>query len=332
MTCVSLDLRLFLRVGVFLTAGSAFSVACRDGPTEPGVPQYVRVRPEWVIGEAADALDPISGQFRLPDPHPAYVGLPSAETLAVAVARFYGDPNQVGNGPSVVQQDRGGPIDFNELQVCSRAIYSVSPFGEFPPEVPGPTRRAWGSAWAIALCGKDATAQLSIGVPDHPMDVRVVNGKIVFRQFGGGEDFSAVGVPYRYPLGLPLTPEEAVAEVVQLTGRVVTRVPVGFNQHDNRGIGQFPLCASWKVEVDQAVSVRSEASGVAAQTRELFVRRAPACFSDSIAIYTATADQPTSRWIVFLKDTTGTGTNTDLDSVQVTLTGPVAFERVTVVQ
>jgi hypothetical protein len=246
------------------------------------------------------------------------------------VARLYGDPNQIGNGPDVVEADRGGPIEFNVLRVCSRAIYSASPFGEFPPEVPGPTRRAYGSAWAIALCGKDATAQLSIGVPDHPMDVRVVNGKIVFRQFGGGEDFSAVGVPFRYPLGLPLTPEEAVAEVVHLTGRVVTRVPVGFNQFDSQGFGQFPLCASWRVEVDQPVGVRSEVNGEVSQTRELFVRRAPACFSDSIGFYTAATDQPASRTIFFPKDTTGTGTSHEIDSAQVVLTGPVIFERVTI--
>ena len=323
--------RSILRLVVVATAGSSFVTACQDGPTEPGVEHYVRVRPEWVTGEAAAALDLASGQFRLPAPQALYVGLPSAETLAVAVARLYGDPNQIGNGPLLVQRDRGGPIDFINLRLCSRAIYSVSPFGLFPPPVPGWTRRAWGSHWAIPLCGADGTVQMSVGVPDNAMDVRVVGGAVVFRQFGGGADFNAVGVPHRYPLGLPLTPEEAVATVIKQTkGRVVVRVPAAFNQHDDKGIGQYPLCASWRVEIDQPVVAKAEVTGVFQQAREFFVRRSPSCYSESVALYRVAAEQPTARWLVFPKDTSGTVSTTGLDSVEVELTGPTVFERVTI--
>jgi hypothetical protein len=105
---------------------------------------------------------------------------------------------------------------------------------------------------------------------------------------------------------------------------------MAFNQFTNQGFGQFPLCASWKIEIDQPVSVTSDVSAEIAQTRELFVRRAPACFSDSIAFYIATSDQPASRTVFFPKDTTGTGTSHEIDSAQVGLTGPIIFERVTI--
>jgi hypothetical protein len=307
----------------------ALGGACSDA-TAPPV-RHVRVNPAWVSGEALAALDPSSGQFRLADPQASHVQRLSAETLAVAVARFYGDANTSGNAREVLEQDRGGPIDFNHLMPCSRAIYAASPLGEFPPPAPGWLRRAWGPQWAIALCGHDGGAQLSVGVPDNPMDVRVVDGRIVFRQSGGGSNFNAAGVPARFSLGLPLTPEEAVAEVFAQTMRRTVLVPFPMDQHDANGVGQLPLCASWRIEIEAAVTVRSETDQRTLEAKEFFVRRWPACFSDSIALYVAAPVQPSARWFAFPKDTTSIAT-VDLDSVQVAVIRPIAFERVSVIR
>jgi len=80
-----------------------------------------------------------------------------------------------------------------------------------PAALPGYLRRTWGPHWAVSLCGRDHTAEVAIGVPDGPVDVRIVNGMIVRpRILGGGEDFNEAGVPPRFPFGFPVTPEQAV--------------------------------------------------------------------------------------------------------------------------
>lgn len=296
--------------------------AC-DGPTEPQRIPYVRVKPEWVIGEAASALDTLSGTFRLVLPGSATVGLMSAETLALAVARLYSDPNMIGNGPAQAEQDRGGPIDFGRLRLCARPTYSVSPLTNLPSTLPAAVRRGWSSQWAIPLCGGDGEVGLSVGVPDEQMDVRVVDGQIVFPGGTSGNDFSTVGVPPRFPFGLPLTPEEAVATVVAQTGRVITHVPVAYDQHDDRGIGELPLCASWRIRVDVPVDIRTNA-GELRLIDEFFVRRTPACFSDAVALFAPRSEQPSTRWLAYVAQ------DNRIDSVQVSVSGPVAFEEVTV--
>lgn len=221
-------------------------LGCGDS-TSPIPAANVRVHLDWVTGAAEAALDPITGQFRLPDPRPQFVTLAAAETLAVAVSRWLGSPYQVGNAPAVLQHDRGGAIEFSSLRQCSRATYSVSPFSEFPSSVPGFVRRSLGHHWAVPLCGADGTVQLSVGVADNPSGVRVVNGEVVLGDVDKGSEYNLVGVPYRYPSGLPLTPEQAVATVAQSTGRRASQVPVAFNQLDDRGLGQFPLALAGKL-------------------------------------------------------------------------------------
>jgi len=301
--------------------------ACGDAPTAPA-DSPLRVEEAWVVGDAAAAVDPSSGLFRLPDPGARYLTRDVAETIAVAVARFLGDPALLGNAVAFLQQDRGGVIDFDHLAPCARATYSMTPVGELPPQAPGSLRRAYSSHWAIPLCGSDGTAQLSVGIPDGPRDVQVVDGRLVFRQIGGGTDFDEVGVPIRYPTGLPLTPEAAVQAIFTRTGVRTRTVPSAFNQFD-RSVGQFPLCASWRIQLEHAVLVRGDSSGTTRSIDELFVRHAPACFSDSTVFYAGTPEQPTTLMVRFPRDTTVGSSLSDRDSAEVTLVGPIRFERVT---
>lgn len=201
---------------------------------------------------------------------------------------------------------------------------------DFPAAVPGFARRAHGSKWAVGLCGGDGTVQVSIGVPDNPRDIVVAADTLqVTRRIGGGEDFNAAGVPSRFPYGLPITPEEAIGAVFGATRRRVATVPVGFNQLDDSGLGQLPLCASWRMSVDSAVTVTSQRTGETMQATEFFVRHVPACYSETIQLFVASQLQPTTGWIYIPKDTLNP--SGAIDSAEVVLTGPVRFDAVRVV-
>ena len=307
-------------------AAPLFLLGC-DDPSQPTPLYDPRVDATWVTGEAAAALDPETGRFNRAPVTGSYVAVDVAESVAIAAERFLGDPLLIGNARSAITEDRGGPIAFGSLRSCGRTLYVASPHGSFEARTPAFLRRALGPQWAVALCGRDGKAQLSIGVPDGPMAIGVVDGRLVFPSSGGGSDFSFIGVPVRYAAGTPVTAEAAVAAVARSTGRRITRVPVAFNQL-NDGFGQFPLCASWRVEIDAPVDARSEITGAVRQTRELFVRNAGACFSDVLALYVATPAQPSIRRLAFsVIGPNGTATR---DSIDVPLTGPTAFERVTI--
>jgi hypothetical protein len=306
--------------------------AC-DEPTRPIQFPRPRVRPDWVTGEAATALDTATGLFRLTTPVPQHIGALTADSLATAVARLIGSSDPFGIGRSVLERDRGDAIDFDQLHLCLSPLYVSAPFGDFPPSVPGNLRRAWGAQWAIPLCGADGAAQLSVGVPDNPTDLRLESGTVVrTRTQGGGSDYNAAGIPRRFPYGLPLTAEGAVEAVFGITQRRTITVPVAFDQHDDDGFGQLPLCGSWRLSVETPVTVVSEKTGKTSLPREFFIRRVPGCYSDSIVVYVASASQPTTRSLVFAKDTVSNDTSTGLDTVAVALTGPVLFERVRVIR
>jgi hypothetical protein len=318
------------KIQLVAALGAVLISACHDSPTGPSAARYTRLQRDWLSGDALVAYDSVTGLFRLPNPHPLSVSELSADSLAVAVAHFIANPNLIGNIREVLNADRGGTIDFANLQSCTRATYAASPYAELPPPIPGPIRRFLGASWAIPLCGSDGTAQLSVGVPDHPMDLRVANGQIVeWRQFGGGNNFDVDGVPFRYPFGLPMTPEEAVAAAVSASGRRVVSVPTMFNI----GVRNAPFCASWRVVLDSAVTVIDRTTDESLSATELYVRHDPFCFSPLVVFDVPSATQLTSTWVLFPKDTTGlTGNFTDVDSAQVGFTGPTVFQRVVVIR
>jgi hypothetical protein len=310
-----------------ILAASALGTACADVPTATRDEHTVRLDSAWVTEGVYARVDPATRLLRLQTPDGQFVGLAAANSLAVAESRFLSEPTLVGNVLSSLQSERGGPVDLVDLRVCERATYAGSPFGDFPPPIPGWVRRALGAHWAIPMCGSDGAAQLSVGVPDEPRDLRVVDGHLAFRQFGGGSDIDVAGVPARFPSGLPLTPEEAIAATFSQTGVRIRDVPISYNQYRN-GAGTYALCASWRVALERPVAVRSESTGATTQVDELFVRRTPSCYADSIGFYIPAANQPPNRWVRFPQDTTGLGDPQQLDSALVPLQGPIVFERV----
>jgi len=127
------------------------------------------------------------------------------------------------------------------------------------------------------------------------------------------------GVPFRFPTGLPLGPEEAVRHVYQATARRISKVPVAFEQVGDEGLGQLPLCASWRVRIEPPVWMWNEATGDGAARRVL--REAGARVPLAGGGDVRPRGEPTStRW--FGTDLSGQ------DSVEVRVTGPVLFQRV----
>ena len=187
-------------------------------------------------------------------------------------------------------------------------------------EAPSWLRRMTGPRWAIPLCADRSGVQLSAGIPDNVLDMRIIGGQLVLPAKGGQLDFSLMGVPHRFPTGLPLGPEEAVRHVYQATARRISKVPVAFNQLSDEGFGQFPLCASWRVRIEAPVWVWNEATGGMELRDEFYVKRVPACFSPEVAMFVPAASQPATRW--FRTDFSGR------DSVEVRIAGPVLFQRV----
>jgi len=283
-----------------------------------------------VSEEAAAALDPVRGLFVISS-QPRRVSSGFVDSLAVAVGHFFGRPDPFGIGARSLERDRGAPIDFAHLHRCERRVLAVSPFGDFPAPVPGVVRRIWGDQFAVPLCGSEETVQVSVGVPDNATDMSVAADTLVIkRSSGGGGDFNATGVPPRYPFGFPLTPEGAVQFVYAKSSKRIVSVPTLFDQHDPNGIGQLPLCGSWRIRIEQPVQVSDVATGAITQASEFYVRPVPGCYSDEIGLFVAETKQPTSQWLLFLADTVNNSAASGLDSALVPLSGPTKFTRVTV--
>lgn len=314
------------RIGLLACALLVCMSACRPSTAPLVGTQPVRVDTAWVSGMAASAVDPMTGLFRPGGSSWMVTSPASAESVAIAVARLIGSPAQGGNLRGYTEGEHGAPIDWERVRPCQRNTYSTSPVGTIPPKVPGWLRRSLSSHWAIPLCDTDGLVQVSVGVPDAVRDARIVNGALVLRQFGGGEEFDVTGVPHRFSSGLPLPPEEAVRALAIVAHVRTNEVPVAINQYDEVA-GQLPLCASWRLRVDQP-RFAFTSTGDSAQYTEFFARRVPTCFSNEIGIFVASLAQQSSRMVSFPKDTTSLTDDAASDSALVSLVLPTKYVRV----
>jgi len=296
------------------------ALACADAVTAPHSTD-IRLRPEWLTGAAAVNWDQSTGLFRLTaDPH-RFVAPKDAAAWSVAYLQLIGDPANLGNTRSVLEQDRGGPITFGSLRPCGRQVYVTSAFELPPSTLPAFVRRIWSNAWAVTLCGADGTAQVAVGVADDSTNLRIVDGKIVVDSTNETSLFlPPAGIPARYPQGLRVSPELAVQMVVLASGRKVTEVPVAYNQLDDNFVGSLPYCASWRVTLDQPVAALGLKTGARYQSAEYYVRNSDLCYGDNPTLYLPLSQQPGSTWIM---------TSARGDSALVPLSGPVRFEPVT---
>ena len=305
--------------GWWVIASVAIAGACGESPTEPR-PVLTRVLPEWVTGEAAAALGS-DGRFRLPNPTPRSMSRAHAESLALAISRFYGDPDLLGNGRAYLEDEHRGPIDFLHLRLCGRTHYLLSV--TTVPDAPDYVVRYLAPQWVFPLCDRQGIPSLILEVPDAPPAISVsVDGRLTFAPVNGN-DWLPQGIPPGVEEGLALTPEQAVAFAAQVSGRRVTRVPEMLMRYNVvRGVA---TCAVWRTELDAPITLHGQTSGRDSTTTEVFLYHGPECFNPAFtnapAFALPLATQLDSVHLPFYITVTHT-----LDTARVAVTEPILFE------
>lgn len=307
---------------------------CETAATEPSR-SNTRLDPAWLTEETARDIDARTGEFLLTPPTPRYLSKLAAESASIAISRSISARVEFADLRRFLEQQRGSRIEFSALHPCARTTYATASLAELPAAAPGYLRRAFAPYWAVPLCSASRDeAQLSVGIPDAPRDFRVDADTIVrTRPFGGGTNWYLTGLsPQLFPRGLPLSPERAVELAFAATGVRIARVPEPYLQQDDTTETLITsLCASWRLTLENPVKVREQTSGTVRPVTELFVKRTPACVSETVEFYVASMQQPPFRWLTFLRDTLAVPPD-PLDSVAVPLVGPRRFEAVTVVR
>lgn len=300
-----------------------------DSPVGPrAVAPPTRVSSEWVVGAAAAAVDPETGLFILTPALDATLDAATARALARGFLPIAAYDGPFGNSRLVAEQDRGQPINWNALEPCGRTYRVSTAFGPHPEVVPRNLQRINAAQWVVSFCGPN-DVELSISVSDAPRSLDVVGDSLVWAHPDSlGGVFTVTGVPAQFPSGTPLPPEDAVAFAFAMTNTRISEAPEPFDQLGPPGIGQLPLCASWRLVLEQPVSVIPVAGGPVELVNELFVRHEPACFATTIALYAADTPVDASVWVRYLTRPAGVPT---IDSVLVDTRGPTRFRRVNAV-
>jgi hypothetical protein len=292
---------------------------CGDPPTGP--PSATRVLPAWVTGEAAAALGP-DGRFRFPTPAPRSMSRAHAESLAIAITRFYGNPDLQGNARAYLEEAHGGPIDFLHLRSCGRVHYLSSV--TTVPAAPDYVVRYLAPQWVFPLCDPRGTPSLILEIPDAPAAISIAtSGHLTFAPVSGN-DWVAQGIPPGVEEGLAVSPEQAVAFAVSRSGRRVARVPQMLMRFGVvRGVA---TCAVWRTELDSPVTLHGRSSARVITTTEVFLYHGPECFNpafeNSPAFALPLADQPDSISLPFHLE----GSSGVLDTARVAVTAPILFE------
>lgn len=302
--------------------GSVLLLACSES-TAPGVPPYTRVRPEWVVGSAATGLNQATGLFEYSDPVSSPLRRTLAESVAVAYVRRVMDPGTWQNVVAQWEADHGGPIGpASSLKPCGRTLPIPTVWGPMPVSAPPQLRRFLSPFWSITLCGADGRARLAVALADAPINVGITNGLLDVATFGElGNGVDSDGLPARLPFGVSFAPEEFVAATVPTLGIRVTHLPDAVLSWENT---RWPgYCPSWRLRFETTFLVTVEESGATVSTTELFARRVPGCFSDSVGYFLPVGAQPAGYWFRFPRDTTYA-----LDSAFVPLNAPSRFGRV----
>lgn len=302
--------------------GGVLVVACSDS-TGPGVPPHPRVRLEWVAGSAATGLNQATGLFEYSDPAISPMRRTLAESVAVAYVRRLMDPGTLQTTVPEWESVRGGPIGpAAALRPCARTLPIPTVWGPMPGSAPLSLRRFLSPFWSMTLCGADGRARVAVALADAPLTVGITNGLLdvaTWGQLNNGLD--ADGIPVRLPFGLSFAPEEFVAATVPRLGRRVTQVPDAILSWDYT---RWPgYCPTWRLRFESDFPVTLEESGAVVSTTELFARRVPGCFSDTLGYFLPVGPQPSGNWFYFPKDS-----SLAPDSVFVSLSAPSRFGRV----
>ena len=273
-----------------------------------------------MTAEAAAALGS-DGRFRLPSPTPRSISRAHAESLALAISRFYGDPSLQGNTRAYLEDQHGGPIDFLHLRLCGRSHYLLSV--TTVPDAPDYVVRYVAPQWVFPLCDPQGIPSLILEVPDALPAISVSpTGRLTFALVSGN-DWVPQGIPPGVEEGLALSPEQAVAFAAPLSGRRVTRVPEMLMRFSVvRGVA---TCAVWRTELDAPLTLHGRTSGRDTTTTEVFLYSGPepGCLlaGNAPAFALPLTSQPDSVSLLFYTSDTHA-----LDTARVAVTQPILFE------
>lgn len=258
---------------------------------------------QMVSGAAAQSLNE-RGEFELtPARAPADVPIISPEQAGEFARAFL----RTGGAQFTAswQRQRGGLIEVKGLRMDPRILYAETPHAPFPNPPHPAYRRKYGPVYLVHFMTVSERV-LTIGVSAYGTDLRVdAEGRIVSPMLGGTYFFPvAVSIdpttgPTRY---VPVTPEDAVAQVASATGARIVEVP----QLVLRDRDLHPALAQWRVRLDRPVRVRAVEGGRSDAVRELFV-------GPGRRLHAARPAQPLAKRVRLQGDDAGPAGHTTVD-------------------
>ncbi|HEV2149396.1 MAG TPA: hypothetical protein VGR37_18480 [Longimicrobiaceae bacterium] len=289
-----------------LAAGSLLLSACERAAVSSPEPLHAGDIRNYVTEQLAERIGP-DGGFQLPAPLPGarpQITPQRAAELALAYARSFAPYIR-----GYLEGDHGREIDFDALRVGSPAYYAATAYEPVPDDAHPGVRNAYGPYYLVYLSSPDGTPVLSVAVAAYT-EAWIENGHLWLPPRSGADVF-AVGVPRGQGFTMPLSPEQAVRRVGELTGSRAAAVPeLLLADRDFH-----PQHARWKVTLDRPVQVLSRANGQARLAREIYVG-----LRGSLTVPAAT--QPTE---VTVFDSPERG----MIRVTISPERPVAFEPIT---
>lgn len=299
----------------------ASAMAC--DVSNPSPPKHVRIDPGWVSGAARADVGP-DGRFRFQSglPYaPDEVSRERALELTVALVRTLA--NSVGNLRESLEEWHGGPIDFALLQPCGPVIPKLGIFESIPSE-PRQVRTDIGNSYVIEMCNRSGLRQVELELFTRTQMMIDEAGYIVWPRPLSAE-FVPAGVPRHTTVDL--TPEFGARLVNQATGVRIDSVPELDGCLFARAICNAHLGRHWRFHMEDAVTVRVDATGEVVTTRVLYTQAGQGAY-DHTKVYIIAPIQPEGQWFDFLRGVPPEQVTPD--SVYVRLVRPIALQSVTV--
>jgi hypothetical protein len=215
----------------------------------------------------------------------AQISAIAAAALAVGVAKYNLPYNN-----TVLENQRGGAIDYQRLSSCRPASYVTTPFERIAVDNPSaaahPLQKALGPFWLVTLCAR-GTPQLTVGVSAYSTDLGLgPNGEVLFPPIGGN-DFVAEGIPQARPGDELPSAEAAVVLAATATNRRVAALPellLPFYTEET------PSGARWHLRLDSPARVETPNGTV--ETSDVYVSRIHTTNRPGSRTWSANATQP----------------------------------------
>jgi len=241
-------------VGALLLWGCDHDVASSPEPLSAGdLRSYVT--PE-LSGRLASG-----GTFQLAAPPSGLrVNPEGAKALALAFTRTFGPYFR-----TTLEKQHGREIDVDRLGIASPVYYADTPFGPLPEDIHPAYRNGYGPYYIVYLASTDGAPAVVIAVAAHS-EAKVEDGRITF-PVNYGNDFYLEGVPLGEGFAMPLSPEQAVRRISEVTGARAAAVPELWRPNQ----GWHPVHSRWRVILDRPVAVQTRGSGQVQQVREIYV-------------------------------------------------------------